>query len=91
MGNPVGNLTSQLFANVYGHRLDMFVKHTLKAKYYIRYMDDFIILSDNLEELQEWFRRIEEFLEKEIDVYKRQAYGSRKKYGNAGSRTGRRI
>lgn len=66
VGNPVGNLTSQLFANVYGHRLDMFIKHTLKVKYYIRYMDDFIILSDNLPQLREWFRRIEEFLETEM-------------------------
>lgn len=45
VGIPVGNLTSQLFANVYGNRLDKFIKHTLHVKYYIRYMDDFIILS----------------------------------------------
>ena len=41
---PLGNLTSQFFANVYLGGLDEFVKHTLKAKYYIRYVDDFVIL-----------------------------------------------
>lgn len=53
VGIPVGNLTSQLFANVYGNRLDKFVKHTLHIKYYIRYMDDFIILSPDLAQLKE--------------------------------------
>jgi len=43
-GMPLGNLTSQFFANVYLNELDYFVKHKLKAKYYIRYVDDFIIL-----------------------------------------------
>ena len=68
VGIPVGNLTSQLFANVYGNKLDKFVKHTLHAKYYIRYMDDFIILSADLEQLKEWRKRIEEFLEKEMEL-----------------------
>ena len=67
-GIPVGNLTSQLFANVYGNILDDFIKHTLHAKYYVRYMDDFIILSDNLEELTEWFKRIEEFLNEHMKL-----------------------
>jgi RNA-directed DNA polymerase len=43
-GMPLGNLTSQFFANVYLNELDYFVKHTLRAKYYIRYVDDFVIL-----------------------------------------------
>ena len=43
-GMPLGNWTSQFFANVYLNELDQFVKHQLKAKYYIRYVDDFIIL-----------------------------------------------
>lgn len=68
VGIPVGNLTSQLFANVYGNKQDKFVKHTLHAKYYIRYMDDFIILSADLEQLKEWRKRIEEFLEKEMEL-----------------------
>ena len=69
VGIPVGNLTSQLFANVYGNRLDKFVKHTLHIKYYIRYMDDFIILSPDLEQLKEWVKRIEEFLEEEMKLH----------------------
>lgn len=63
VGIPVGNLTSQLFANVYGNKLDKFCKHVLHIPLYIRYMDDFIILTDNLEQLKEWVKRIEEFLE----------------------------
>jgi len=43
-GMPLGNLTSQFFANVYLDELDNFVKHKLKAKHYIRYVDDFVIL-----------------------------------------------
>ena len=69
VGIPVGNLTSQLFANVYGNRLDKFVKHTLHIKYYIRYMDDFIILSPDLAQLKEWVKRIEEFLEEEMKLH----------------------
>ena len=46
-GLPIGNLTSQFFANVYMNELDNFAKHQLKAKYYIRYVDDFLILSSN--------------------------------------------
>jgi retron-type reverse transcriptase len=48
-GLPIGNLTSQLFANIYLNELDYFVKHELKIKLYIRYMDDFIILHENKE------------------------------------------
>ncbi len=46
-GLPLGNLTSQLFSNVYMNEFDQFVKHKLKVKYYIRYADDFVILSEN--------------------------------------------
>jgi len=46
-GLPLGNLTSQLFVNIYMNEFDQFIKHKIKAKYYIRYADDFIILSDN--------------------------------------------
>lgn len=66
VGIPVGNLTSQLFANVYGNKLDKFCKHVLHIPYFVRYMDDFIILSDDLEQLKEWVKRIEEFLENEM-------------------------
>jgi len=46
-GLPLGNLTSQVFANVYLSELDYFMKHKLKAKYYIRYADDFVVLSND--------------------------------------------
>lgn len=48
---PIGNLTSQIFANIYLNELDRFVKHKLKVKYYLRYGDDFILIHRNLEEL----------------------------------------
>lgn len=51
-GMPLGNLTSQFFANVYLNELDYFVKHKLKAKYYIRYVDDFVILHHSKKQLQ---------------------------------------
>lgn len=65
-GLPLGNLTSQLFVNVYMNRFDQFVKHRLRAKYYLRYADDFIVLSDNREWLEQLIPRIKEFLEKEL-------------------------
>jgi DNA polymerase III delta subunit len=46
-GLPLGNITSQLFANVYLNELDQFVKHKLKIKYYVRYCDDFVILDQS--------------------------------------------
>ena len=46
-GLPLGNLTSQLLVNIYMHEFDYYVKHFLKAKYYIRYADDFVIFSQN--------------------------------------------
>ena len=62
----VGNLTSQLFANIYLDKLDKYVKHTLGAKQYIRYMDDFIILSPDKGELRRWLADIEAFLRDEL-------------------------
>lgn len=61
-GMPLGNLTSQTIANLYLGELDHFVKWELRAKYYIRYVDDFVLLSTNQEELREWRERIEIFL-----------------------------
>jgi len=46
-GLPLGNLTSQLFASIYLNEFDQFVKHKLKVKYYIRYADDFVVMSEN--------------------------------------------
>jgi ribosomal protein L31E len=51
---PLGNLTSQFFANVYLNELDYFVKHKLRAKYYIRYVNDFVVLHSSIEQLEIW-------------------------------------
>jgi len=61
-GMPIGNLTSQFFANVYLNELDYFVKHNLKAKYYLRYVDDFVILHKSKEKLLLWKWLISNFL-----------------------------
>ena len=61
-GMPLGNLTSQFFANVYLNELDYFVKHELKAKYYIRCVDDFVILHDSKDQLKIWKKKIGRFL-----------------------------
>ncbi len=61
-GLPIGNLTSQFFANVYLNELDQFVKHKLKIKYYLRYVDDFVILSKDKEQLKVWRDEINNFL-----------------------------
>lgn len=61
-GLPLGNYTSQFFANVYLNHLDYFVKHRLKAKYYIRYVDDFIILHKDKSVLCDYKDKIEKYL-----------------------------
>lgn len=61
-GMPLGNWTSQFFANIYLDELDRFIKHRLKAKYYIRYVDDFIILHKSKAILQEYEAGIKAFL-----------------------------
>lgn len=65
-GMPLGNLTSQFFANIYLNELDQFVKQELRAKYYIRYVDDFVILYHSKRQLEEWKERINRFLDKEL-------------------------
>ena len=67
-GMPLGNLTSQFFANIYLNELDYFVKHKLKAKYYIRYVDDFVILHESQEQLEEWKWKINYFLKKKLKL-----------------------
>lgn len=62
VGLPLGNLTSQLLVNVYMHEFDMFIKQELCVKYYIRYADDFAILSDDISYLQNLIPKIEAFL-----------------------------
>lgn len=67
-GMPIGNLTSQMFANVYLNELDQYVKKTLKQHYYIRYMDDVIILADSKTELHSTRRLIESFIGESLNL-----------------------
>lgn len=62
VGMPIGNITSQMFANIYLNELDWFCKHVLGIEYYIRYMDDVIILSGSKETLHLWQSEIDAFL-----------------------------
>lgn len=59
-GLPIGSLTSQLFANVYGGVIDRFIHFNLGARHWARYMDDIVILSSNPYELRDWFEDIRE-------------------------------
>lgn len=67
-GLPLGNLTSQLFSNIYLNKFDQFMKHEIKAKFYIRYVDDFIILSDNKKWLETQINLIKNFLLTELKL-----------------------
>lgn len=67
-GMPLGNLTSQFFANVYLNELDYFVKHNLKARYYLRYVDDFVILHEDKAVLEKWQQNICTFLKSNLKV-----------------------
>lgn len=65
-GLPIGNLTSQHFANVYLNELDQFVKHTLKCRHYLRYVDDMVLLHNDRRQLEQWHREIARFLERHL-------------------------
>ncbi len=65
-GLPIGNLTSQFFANIYLNELDQFAKHKLKCDYYFRYMDDFVILHPSKEQLLIWRNEISLFLRQSL-------------------------
>ena len=67
-GMPLGNLTSQFFANVYLNEFDNFVKHKLKSKYYIRYVDDFVILHNCKNKLDEYKQNINQFLMEHLRI-----------------------
>ncbi len=67
-GLPLGNLTSQLFCNVYMNEFDQFVKHRLKVKFYIRYADDFVFLSGSKEDLMFLVPKVSKFLEGDLKL-----------------------
>lgn len=70
-GLPIGNLTSQFFANVYLNRFDHFIKRELKIKHYLRYVDDFVLFHKDKNQLIEAKRKIEKYLKDNLDLYLR--------------------
>ncbi|MGG3958432.1 reverse transcriptase domain-containing protein [Bhargavaea massiliensis] len=66
LGMPIGNLTSQLFANLYLNELDQYAKHELHLRCFIRYMDDIIVLHESKQELQKILEEIDIFLRSEL-------------------------
>ncbi|MFA6585850.1 MAG: reverse transcriptase/maturase family protein [Candidatus Paceibacterota bacterium] len=68
IGLPLGNLTSQLLVNIYMNEFDQFVKRGLKVKYYIRYADDFVVLSEDKEYLKNILEEISEFLKNNLKL-----------------------
>ncbi len=67
-GIPIGNLSSQFFANVYLDRLDQFVKHALRARRYVRYVDDFVLVHHDRRQLEAWRDAIADFLARELQL-----------------------
>ena len=68
IGLPLGNLTSQLFCNIYMNEFDQFVKHKLKVKHYIRFADDFVIFSESKGYLENLIPKIAEFLKVRLSL-----------------------
>ncbi len=67
-GLPIGNLTSQVFANFYMDSFDHYIKHDLKIRYYGRYVDDFVIVHESKEYLKSLIPKLSEFLQLELQV-----------------------
>ena len=68
LGLPIGNYTSQFFANIYLNELDHFVKDKLKIKYYVRYMDDFVMFVETKEEARKVIADIDVYLEENLHL-----------------------
>lgn len=69
IGLPIGNLTSQFFANVYLNELDQFIKHSLKVNYYGRYVDDMILFHEDPYILNFWYKEIDDFLKSKLELH----------------------
>ena len=67
-GIPLGNLTSQIFANIYLNELDQFIKHRLTIKYYLRYADDFLLLNQSKTALLHCFKTVKQYLGNNLDL-----------------------
>lgn len=68
VGMPIGNLTSQMFANLYLNDADQYIKRELRAHCYVRYMDDMVILDGSKKRLHEYRRKIEAFLNERLKL-----------------------
>lgn len=68
LGLPIGNLTSQVFTNVYLNELDQFIKHTLHIKHYVRFADDFVLLAERKGDLESILPRIQAFLSEHLKL-----------------------
>ena len=68
IGIPIGNYTSQYFANIYLNELDQFIKRNLHLKYYVRYMDDFIILLPNKNDCIKTKSTIKNFIKENLHL-----------------------
>jgi len=67
-GLPLGNLTSQLLVNIYMNEFDQYIKRKLKEKYYVRYADDFVFLSEDKKYLEKLIPTISDFLETKLKL-----------------------
>ena len=65
---PIGNYTSQIFANIYLNEVDQYIKHKLKIKYYSRYLDDSVILVKTKEEAKQTLEKIKKFLKQNLEL-----------------------
>jgi hypothetical protein len=68
IGLPIGNLTSQIFANIYLNELDQFIKHELKVRHYFRYADDFIMVNDDPIKLDALIPKVQNFLNDNLSL-----------------------
>lgn len=68
VGIPIGNYTSQFFANIYMNELDQYIKHELRVKYYVRYMDDGILVLESKQKAKEVLEKIEKFVNEKLDL-----------------------
>ncbi len=69
LGLPIGNLSSQFFANIYLNTLDQFIKHRIGAKHYIRYVDDFVLLHESPQWLNAAHARIDAWLPEKLHAW----------------------
>lgn len=67
-GIPIGNYTSQFFANIYLNELDHFIKEKLKVRFYVRYMDDFILLCKSKEEARDYLEILRKFIKEKLNL-----------------------